>query len=220
MKSATEEQQENRSLEPLLSDKEGTGDARIMSPSRGKRASLTRELGLVDGIAFVVGSIIGSGIFATPGVVLLHANSVGMSTICWVLGMVIAIGGALCYIEVGLLIPKTGGEFIYILEAYSLNKKNRASEFVGSLLAFLFTWTAVTVLRPVGLAIITLTCAKYLVKPFYLSNEAPSIVAKPLALFIIGDTENADSLSFTLLHTVCLLICPSIRLCLLVCLSL
>lgn len=167
-----------------------------MSPSRGKQASLTRELGLVDGIAFVVGSIIGSGIFATPGVVLLHVNSVGMSTICWFLGMVIAIGGALCYIEVGLLFPKTGGELVYIFEAYSFKKKNRMVEFVGSLLAFLFTWTAVTVLRPVGLAIITLTCAKYLIKPFYLGTEAPSIVAKPLALCIIGNTWSTVNMSW------------------------
>ena len=201
-----------------------------MSPSRGKQASLTRELGLVDGIAFVVGSIIGSGIFATPGVVLLHAHSVGMSTICWFLGMVIAIGGALCYIEVGLLIPKTGGEFVYILEAYSFKKRSRMSEFMGSLLAFLFTWTAVTVLRPVGLAIITLTCAKYLIKPFYLSTEAPSTVAKPLALFIIGDIYRYCayygvflilSLSRTLPHSVCLSasVCPSLSACLCICLS-
>lgn len=154
---------------------------------RREGATLTKEMGLVDGVTFVVGAIIGSGIFISPGVVLENSGSAGVSIVCWSLGMVIAIAGALCYIEVGLLFPKTGGEYIYLREAYSFNKKNAALDFLGSLLAFLYTWTS-CLIRPAGMAVITLTSAKYLLKPFFIDSTVPSLPLKAVALTLIGIT--------------------------------
>ena len=164
---------------------DGTDGSRSPASPRGQKGALSRELGLADGIAFVVGGIIGSGIFATPGIVLLRTHSVGLSMVCWLAGMVIAIGGALCYIELGLLLPHTGGEFLYIMEAYSFRRKNSSLELLGSLLAFLFTWTSVGI-KPVGLSVITLTCARYLMQTFYGSSSTPTFMVKLISLFIIG----------------------------------
>lgn len=155
-----------------------------MAANKREGATLAKEMGLVDGVAFVVGAIIGSGIFISPGVVFAHSGSAGMSIICWLLGMLMAIGGALCYIEVGLLFPKTGGEYVYLYEAYSFKKKNTALDFMGSLFAFLYTWAS-GLIRPAGAAVITLTSAKYLSKPFFVDSDVPSFQLKALSLILI-----------------------------------
>lgn len=157
---------------------------REMAANKREGATLAKEMGLVDGVAFVVGAIIGSGIFISPGVVLAHSGSAGVSIICWLLGMLMAIAGALCYIEVGLLFPKTGGEYVYLCEAYSFKKKNTALDFIGSLLAFLYIWTS-GLIRPAGAAVITLTSAKYLAKPFFVDSDVPSFLLKTLSLILI-----------------------------------
>ena len=169
-----------------------------MAPKR-EGATLAREMGLVDGVALVVGAIIGSGIFISPGVVLDNAGSAGVSIMCWVVGMLIAIGGALCYVEVGLLFPKTGGEFVYIREAYSFNKRNAAVDFLGSLLAFLFTWTSILI-RPAGVAVITLASAKYLMKPFFVDSDVPSFPLKVVALILIGIDHTTYNLYYILME--------------------
>lgn len=61
-------------------------------------------------MSLIVGTMIGSGVFASPGAVLLHSGSVGLSLLVWVLAGVIALLGSLCYCELGTCIPESGGE--------------------------------------------------------------------------------------------------------------
>ena len=152
------------------------------------RGALRKDINLIDATAFLVGGTIGSGIFITPAIILRETGSFGVSMLCWLVGMVISILGALCYIELGLLIPKTGGEYMYILNAYTFRNRNKWVKSFGSLLAFLFTWTNIFVVRPSSTAIVTLTCARYLTRPFYIGCEIPVSVLKTLALFIISKT--------------------------------
>lgn len=63
--------------------------------------------------------------------------------------------GALCYCEFGTMIPKSGGEFVYLLEAF------------GGPLAFLYSCTSVTLLRPAQTAIIALAFGTYVAEPFF-----------------------------------------------------
>lgn len=77
--------------------------------------------------------------------------------------------GALCYAELGTMITKSGGEYPYFMEAF------------GSIVAYLYSWTTIMVLKPSSFAIITLSFAEYASTPFYPGCSPPLIVTKCLA---------------------------------------
>ncbi|CBY32574.1 unnamed protein product [Oikopleura dioica] len=79
---------------------------------------LQRNLTVWGGIALVVGTMIGSGIFVSPTGILKESGSVGSSLIIWAVAGSIATLNALCYIELGLLIDGTGAEYTYCNDAY------------------------------------------------------------------------------------------------------
>ena len=140
----------------------------------------------MSGIGFVVGALIGSGIFITPSHILDLTGSFGLSMVCWVFGAIVALAGALCYLELGMLVRKSGGEYAILLEAYSFRKKNPWVEMLGSLVSFLFTWTTVFVLRGASASIISLACARYLTRPFFIGCDVPESVVKLLALAVLS----------------------------------
>lgn len=89
---------------------------------------LRRELGLFDGVALVVGSIIGSGIFLIPSFIAVQIHSLAAVLLVWIIGGILTLCGALSLAELGALYPGTGGLCTYLREAY------------GSLCAFLYAW--------------------------------------------------------------------------------
>jgi APA family basic amino acid/polyamine antiporter len=79
---------------------------------------LNRDLGLLETISIVVGRIIGSGIFRTPGPIMALVLSTSLFGFVWVLGGLATIFGAVCYAELVAMMPKSGGPYVYLKAAY------------------------------------------------------------------------------------------------------
>ena len=79
---------------------------------------LPRRLGMLDATAIVVGIVIGSGIFVLPNVIARSVPSYSGIIAAWVIGGVLSFFGALAYAELGAMLPATGGQYVYLREAY------------------------------------------------------------------------------------------------------
>ena len=110
---------------------------------------LPRRLGLLDSAAIVVGTIIGSGIFVVPNLVARSLPSAPWILACWVFTGVLSFFGALAYAELGAMIPATGGQYVFLREAY------------GPLAGFLCGWTYFFVIISAAIAWLSITFATY-----------------------------------------------------------
>ncbi len=100
----------------------------------------TRGLGVTDASLLVVGSIVGAGIFLVSGEVAQLVRSPAAFLATWVLGGAVALAGALSNGELGGLFPRSGGEYVYLREAY------------GPSLGFLSGWTSFWIAFPGSIA--------------------------------------------------------------------
>lgn len=132
-------------------------DAR--TDSFGEETELRRDLGPVSATTVIVGSIIGSGIFAGPAIVAGYVGTSGWNLLVWVICAFMAFCGAVTFAELGGIMPRSGGLFVFLREAY------------GRLWGFLFGWTSLLVIRPADLAAISIVFATYL--GYYVTQFSP-----------------------------------------------
>ena len=139
------------------------------------KIELKKNLSLLNGVGLIVGTIIGAGIFISPAGVLGNTGSVGLSMCIWFACGIIASVGALCYCELGTSFPKAGGEYHYLSAAF------------GPIPAYLFSWTAVLVIKPSAIASVSIVFGSYVTKPFYPDCDPPIHLVKLLGFCCIGE---------------------------------
>ena len=100
----------------LFSFEEGEGQTMVTQRSdqdEETAGKLEPRMGLFDGICIIVGMIIGSGIFSSPGVALSNAGTAQATMFVWLAAGVLCLWGSLCYAELGVAYPHAGGEYHY-----------------------------------------------------------------------------------------------------------
>nr|POF11411.1 b(0,+)-type amino acid transporter 1 [Quercus suber] len=146
----------NSALFPLSSS--GPGYTALGTPNTsnfelgGQSLEKNKSLTYLNGLSLVIGLIIGSGIFSSPASVSSNVGSPAASLLVWVVSGVLAWTGAASYAELGGAIPLNGGAQVYL------------SKIFGEWAGFLFTWCAVTVLKPGSAAIIAIIFGEYVVR--------------------------------------------------------
>ena len=118
-----------------------------MSSSPG---TFHRSLNLFDSTALVMGSMIGSGIFIVSADIARHTGSAGWLLLVWAITGMMTVFAALSYGELAGVMPKAGGTYVYLREAYS------------PLFGFLYGWTLFLVIQCGTIAAVAMAFAKYL----------------------------------------------------------
>ena len=121
-----------------------------MAETNGPSPGFLRRLGLVDTTFLVIGAVVGSGIFMTPGDIAAGLPSPGLLLAVWLLGGLATLCGALSFAELGSLYPQAGGQYVYLREAY------------GPGAAFLFGWAFFGFIMCGGLAALAVGFAEFL----------------------------------------------------------
>src|SRR5690242_7049398 len=127
---------------------------------------LLRTLRLRDLFLLFVGSVIGSGIFLTPGLIFRQlGGSVGFSLLVWLSGGVLSLLGALTYAELAAANPEAGGLYCYIRDAF------------GRVSAFLYGWSLFLVIASGSVAALARAFSRYLAEVIPLSPAGMTIVS-------------------------------------------
>jgi basic amino acid/polyamine antiporter, APA family len=120
-----------------------------MEVAAATRADLPRTLGMLDTIAIVIGIVIGSGIFLLPNLIARHLPSVNAILGVWIASGLLSLIGAFAYAELGAMMPATGGQYVYLREAY------------GPWCAFVSGWTFMLAVLSGGSAWLAVTFSIY-----------------------------------------------------------
>ena len=131
---------------------------------------LPRRLGLLGLTAVVISLTFGSGIFRVPASVAATLESPALILAAWVAGAAVAIVGALTLAELGAALPRSGGYFVALEEAY------------GPAPAFAYGWAELTVIAPAGQGAIAFVVAQYLAYFVPMSPGTTRIVAAAVVL--------------------------------------
>lgn len=111
---------------------------------------LLRGLGLTDATMIVMGSMIGSGIFITSAESARLVGAPGWLLVAWALAGIMTISGALCCAELAAMMPKAGGQYVFLREAY------------GPACGFLFGWALFLVVQTGTIAAVSVAFARFL----------------------------------------------------------
>lgn len=136
-----------------------------------KNKSLSRSLTLFPAVMILVGTVIGSGIFMVPGKVAASAGGPGPDLLAWVIAGVACTLMALVYAELAPMIPKAGGAYVYIKEAF------------GDVGAFVYGWSMILGSYIPVIAMLALAFTNYLA---YFWPSISQVQARIIATVLIA----------------------------------
>src|SRR6516162_2311315 len=122
----------------------------IETPTAPPETKFVQGLGLIDATMLVAGSMIGSGVFIVSADIARHVGSTGWLLLAWLVTGALTIGAALSYGELAAMMPRAGGQYVYLREAYS------------PLWGFLYGWTLFLVIQTGTIAAVCVSFAKFL----------------------------------------------------------
>ena len=118
-------------------------------PAPEAEAQLIRAIDLGGATLLVIGSVIGSGIFLTTGIMVQELPSTPLVLAAWIGGGLLAMAGGLTYAEMGSMYPRSGGLYVFLSEAY------------GPVWGFLFGWACLLVILTGSVATVAVGFAEY-----------------------------------------------------------
>ena len=130
-----------------------------------KKTGFVRGLGLLDSTTIVAGSMIGSGIFIVSADMARQVGSPGWLLVAWVVTGLLTVVGALSYGELAAMMPKAGGQYVYLREAFS------------PMWGFLYGWTLFMVIQTGTVAAVAVGFARYFGVLWPTLSESNYIVA-------------------------------------------
>ena len=140
------------------------------STDNQEHSALIRALGLLDATMIVMGSMIGSGIFIVSAESARLTGAPGWLLLAWAVAGLMTITGALCCSELAAMMPRAGGVYVFLREAY------------GPSIGFLFGWTLFLVIQTGTIAAVAIAFAKFL-GVFVPAVASEHYLVAPLRLF-------------------------------------
>jgi len=134
---------------------------------------LQRGFGLSTATYVVIASMVGTGILVSPGYMMVTLKNYPVIFGLWALGGLLALCGALCVAELAAALPRAGGEYVYLREAY------------GPMPAFLSGWTSFFLGFSAPLAVAGYISALYLLTPFGLADDKALVIKITAAAIIL-----------------------------------
>ena len=115
-----------------------------------EKKQLIRALKLTDATLLVIGSVIGTGVFLKAATMTQQVGTPALVLTAWAVAGLLSLTSALAYAELGAMMPRAGGEYVYLQAAY------------GRMPAFLYGWTQVAVAQTGGIAALGIAGATFL----------------------------------------------------------
>jgi APA family basic amino acid/polyamine antiporter len=157
--------------DPILTAPGGPPGKTIDVDEAGLDTEFHRGIGVFDATMIVAGSMIGSGIFIVSAEMSRQLGSPGWLLVAWLVTGVLTIFGALCYGELAAMMPRVGGQYVFLREAFS------------PLMGFLYSWTFLLVIQAGSIAAVAVAFARfsgvlipglsesdYIIKPIHISQ--------------------------------------------------